>query len=380
VTHLLLADDDPLVLRTYAKILTRASFTVDTAVSGTEALARVAGGHYDAIISDLDMPGLDGLAFLRAVRTQDLDVPVLLVTGGPALETAVEALEQGAFRYLSKPITAVALTDAVTEAVRLHRMAKLKREALAVLESDGHWVGDRASLEGTFDRALLLLWMAYQPVVDLRVRRVIGFEGLLRSDEPTMCRPDAFIDAGERLGRMHHIGRRTRAAMALTAASIPPDVDLFVNIHPADLDDEELYLPGSPLSQVASRAILEITERASLDAVRDLRERISTLRALGFRLAVDDLGAGYAGLNSLAKLQPDVVKIDMALIRQIDESTAKQRIVGSMARLCEEMQVMMVAEGVETPEERDTLVRLGCPVQQGFLFARPTRELAPLDF
>jgi EAL domain-containing protein (putative c-di-GMP-specific phosphodiesterase class I) len=130
---------------------------------------------------------------------------------------------------------------------------------------------------------------------------------------------------------------------------------------------------------VAKRAILEITERASLDGVRDLRERASALRALGFRLAVDDLGAGYAGLNSLAKLQPDVVKIDMALIRQIDESKAKQRIVGSMARLCEEMQVMMVAEGVETAEERDTLLGLGCPIQQGFLFARPTRELAPLQ-
>jgi EAL domain-containing protein (putative c-di-GMP-specific phosphodiesterase class I) len=378
MTRLLLADDDLMVLRTYAAILVRAGFSVDTAASGTEALERVARARYDAIISDLDMPGLDGLSFLRAVRAQDLDVPVLLVTGGPALETAVEALEHGAFRYFSKPITATALIDAVTEAVRLHRMAKLKREALAVLESDGRWMGDRASLEGAFGRALAVLWMAYQPVLDLRLRRVIGYEGLLRSDEPTLARADAFIDAGERLGRMHDIGRRTRAAMALTAAAAPPEVALFVNIHPTDLDDEDLYSPDAPLSQVAHRSILEITERASLEAVRDLRERAGALRALGFRLAVDDMGAGYAGLNSLAKLQPDVVKIDMALIRQIDESTAKQRIVGSMARLCEEMKVMMVAEGVETPEERDTLDGLGCPILQGFLFARPTRDLARL--
>ena len=239
-------------------------------------------------------------------------------------------------------------------------------------------MGDRASLEGAFARALGVLWMAYQPVLDLRLRRVIGYEGLLRSDEPTLARADAFIDAGERLGRMHDIGRRTRAAMALTAAVAPPDVALFVNIHPTDLDDEELYLPEAPLSLVAHRTILEITERASLEAVRDLRERAGALRALGYRLAVDDMGAGYAGLNSLAKLQPDVVKIDMALVRQIDESTAKQRIVGSMARLCEEMGVMMVAEGVETPEERDALGALGCPILQGFLFARPTRDLAPL--
>jgi EAL domain-containing protein (putative c-di-GMP-specific phosphodiesterase class I) len=375
MTRVLLADDDLLVLRTYGQILTRAGFSVDTAPSGTEALEKVAHARYDAIISDLDMPGLDGLSFLRAVRAQDLDVPVLLVTGGPALETAVEAMEHGAFRYFSKPITGAALTTAVTEAVRLHRLAKLKREALAVLETDGRWMGDRASLEGAFARSLALMWMAYQPVLDLRRHRVIGYEGLLRSDEPTLSRPDALLDAAERLGRMWEVGRRTRAAIAGRAVEIPGDIDLFVNIHPADLEDDDLYSPQAPLSRVASRTILEITERASLEGVRDLRERALALRQMGFRLAVDDLGAGYAGLNSLAKLQPDVVKIDMALIRQIDESTAKQRIVGSMARLCEEMKVMMVAEGVETPQERDTLGGLGCPILQGFLFARPTRDL-----
>jgi EAL domain-containing protein (putative c-di-GMP-specific phosphodiesterase class I) len=379
MTRLLLADDDVMVLRAYSQLLTRAGFTVDTAASGTEALDRVARARYDAIISDLDMPGLDGLSFLRAVRAQDLDVPVLLVTGGPALETAVEAIEHGAFRYFSKPISGAALTGAVTEAVRLHRLAKLKREALAVLDSDGRWMGDRASLEGPFARSLAMLWMAYQPVLDLRTRRVIGYEGLLRSDEPTLARPDAILDAAERLGRMHDLGRRTRAAMAAVASDIPLEAALFVNIHPSDLEDEELYSPHSPLSQVAGRTILEITERASLESLRNLRERANALRDLGYRLAVDDLGAGYAGLNSLAKLQPDVVKIDMALIRQIDESTAKQRIVGSMARLCEEMQVMMVAEGVETPAERDTLDALGCPILQGFLFARPTRNLAPMQ-
>jgi len=376
MTRLLLADDDLLVLRTYSQLLMRAGFAVDTAPSGTEALEKVAHTRYDAIISDIDMPGLDGLSFLRAVRTRDLDVPVLLVTGGPALETAVEALEHGAFRYFSKPISVAALVHAVTEAVRLHRMAKLKREALALLESQGRWMGDRASLEGPFARALSLLWMAYQPVLDLRLRRVVGYEGLLRSDEPTLSRPDVLLDAAERLGMVHDLGRRTRAAMAAMADSIPSDAALFVNIHPRDLEDEDLYSPRAPLSRVAARTILEITERASLEDLPNLRERANALRDLGFRIAVDDLGAGYAGLNSLAKLQPDVVKIDMALVRQIDESTAKQRIVGSMARLCEEMQVMMVAEGVETPEERDTLGSLGCAILQGFLFARPTRELA----
>jgi EAL domain-containing protein (putative c-di-GMP-specific phosphodiesterase class I) len=378
MNHLLLADDDAAVLRAYSQILTRAGFTVDTASSGTAALQALAHAHYDAIISDLDMPGLDGLALLRAVRERDLDVPVLLVTGGPALETAVQALEDGAFRYLSKPVEPAQLRAAVAEAVRFHKLAKLKREALALVEGDGKWIGDRASLEKPFARALALIWMAYQPLVDLRHRRVVGYEGLLRSDEPTLARPDLLLDAAERLGRVHDVGRRTRAAMA--AAAIPEGIDIFVNLHPNDLEDEQLYSPDAPLSRVARRTVLEITERASLDHLADLRDRAENLRRLGFRLAVDDLGAGYAGLNSLAQLQPDVVKIDMALVRDIDGSQAKQRIVGSMARLCEEMEVMMVAEGVETQGERGALEGLGCPILQGFLFARPARELTTPAF
>src|SRR5205823_7026800 len=129
------------------------------------------------------------------------------------------------------------------------RMAKLKREALAVLDTGGRWVGDRASLEPPFARALALLWMAYQPVVDLRQHRVIGYEGLVRSDEPTLGRPDALLDAAERLGRLHDLGRQIRATVA--AAPAPDDVALFVNLHPSDLDDDELYSADAPLSRIA---------------------------------------------------------------------------------------------------------------------------------
>jgi EAL domain-containing protein (putative c-di-GMP-specific phosphodiesterase class I) len=370
--RLLLADDDPAVLRAYAQLLARAGFEVDTVASGTEAVLRLGVAAYDAIVSDLEMPGLDGVSLLRAVRAKDLDVPVLLVTGGPSVETAVQAVEHGAFRYLTKPVEPAELIALVTEAVRLHRLAKLKREALSLAGADGRWLGDKASLEGTFESALAKIWMAYQPVVDNSQRRVVGYEGLLRSDEPRLARPDLILDAAERLGRVHDVGRRTRAAVATSPA--PAGTLLFVNLHPTDLLDDNLYDPTAPLSAVASRSILEITERASLEGLTDLRERAATLRALGFRIAIDDLGAGYAGLASLAKLQPEVVKIDMSLVRQIEASKSKQRIVGSITRLCAEMKVMLVAEGVETEEERAALSALGCDILQGYLFARPERD------
>jgi len=101
------------------------------------------------------------------------------------------------------------------------------------------------------------------------------------------------------------------------------------------------------------------------------------LRKLGFRLAVDDIGAGYSGLTSFTELVPEVVKIDMSLVRDIDKSALKQRIVATLCRLCREVGCLVVGEGVETADERDCLVRLGCDLLQGYLLGRPERTLPP---
>ncbi len=103
----------------------------------------------------------------------------------------------------------------------------------------------------------------------------------------------------------------------------------------------------------------------------NVRARVAELRDSGFRIAVDDLGAGYADLNSFAVLEPEFVKLDMSLIRNLDTSTIKQKLVKSMASLCGEMRLYVVAEGVETLEERDAAVEFGCDLRQGYLFARP---------
>jgi len=116
--------------------------------------------------------------------------------------------------------------------------------------------------------------------------------------------------------------------------------------------------------------VLEVTERASLEGV-DVRSQLATLRRLGFRVALDDLGAGYAGLSSFAQLLPEVVKFDMSLVSGIDRDPTKQRLVHTMKGLCDELGIQVVAEGVETAAERDVLVGLGCDLLQGYSFAKP---------
>jgi EAL domain-containing protein (putative c-di-GMP-specific phosphodiesterase class I) len=118
--------------------------------------------------------------------------------------------------------------------------------------------------------------------------------------------------------------------------------------------------------------VLEITERAALEEVDDVPGRAQRLRDLGFGLAVDDLGAGYAGLNSFAQLAPEYVKLDITLVSGIHRDRLRRKLIRSLTTLCSDMGITVVAEGVETPDERDTLVELGCDLLQGYLLGRPS--------
>ena len=153
------------------------------------------------------------------------------------------------------------------------------------------------------------------------------------------------------------------------------DVVLFVNLHTFDLLDPELYAKDSPLTKIASRVILEVTERAALDDVKDVVARVASLRSLGFRVAIDDLGAGYAGLSSFVELQPEFVKLDMSLVRDVHKSSIRQRLIGSMTTLCKYLGMQVLAEGIETAEERDAVRGLGCDMLQGEFTSSRSRPL-----
>ena len=370
----LLVDDDEVVRSAYAAVLQSAGWTVVAEGDAKLAVRRLAVERFDVIVTDLVMPGLGGLDLLRTVREYDLDVPVVIVTGQADLDSAMEAMQYGVFRYLAKPVGSAALLEVAQSARDLHLMAKFKREALSVLQIPHRGFGDRAGLEARLSRALDSLWIAYQPIVALQHRRLVAYEALVRCDEPTLKKPDDLFNTAERLDRLHEVGRRIRVHIASDSRGLRDGELLFVNIHPDDLSDFDLYSASAPLTAMANRVVLELTERASLDRVPSLQARVRKLRALGFRIAIDDLGAGYAGLSSFTLLQPDYVKLDASLIRAIDTSSVKRSIVRAMLKLASgELNLSVIAEAVETPEERDTLASLGADLLQGYLFARPSR-------
>ncbi len=366
----LVVDDDPSARGFFSRLLTLEGYEVATASNGLEAKNLVRAAEFELVLSDINMPGMGGVQLLHAVREFDLDVPVILITGAPSLETATKAVEYGAMRYLVKPVKPADLREVVHSAQALYKLAKLKRQALE-LQGLARSPTDLAGLHGSFRRALGSLCMVYQPITRYSTRTTWAYEALARTGETSLRGPADMISAADRLGLLHQLGRATREHIARAIPSISAERHMLINLDPRELDDEELYSEDAPLFKYAHRIVIELTERARLEDIARLTERVSALRKIGYRFAIDDLGAGYASLQTFVHLQPDIAKIDMSLVRDIDAQPTKQRIVRSIQSLCADMGIEMIAEGIETRAERDCIADLGIDLMQGYLFSRP---------
>jgi EAL domain-containing protein (putative c-di-GMP-specific phosphodiesterase class I)/CheY-like chemotaxis protein len=366
--RVLVVDDDAAMRRVCSRVLGHEGWDVVAVDGGKAALTcvREATPPFDCVLSDVHMPEVDGWALIAALRRQDDDLPVLLMTADPSLDGAVRAIDHGAVSYLSKPFNQETLAEGVARAARRHGAARQRRRS--VTEGAMRDAGER------FERALALSWMAFQPIVDVTTGQTFAYEALVRTDEESLQRVDVLIATAERLGRIPELGRTVRGHVARAAPGVPDGVLLFVNVHGLELTDEDLFGDGCALAPIADRVVLEITERVGLDAVAG-PARVEMLRKRGYRIAVDDLGAGYAALGALATLEPEIVKLDMSLVRDIDRHPRKLRVVGAIATLCRELGSRVVAEGVETTSELRTLREAGIELIQGYLLARPSREL-----
>jgi EAL domain-containing protein (putative c-di-GMP-specific phosphodiesterase class I) len=228
-----------------------------------------------------------------------------------------------------------------------------------------------ADLERAFERAIVAMRMAFQPIVRPD-NTLFGYEALLRPNDPELPHPGALIEAAERLNRLPRLGRSIRARVAEAFAGATGDHGLvFVNLHALDLIDPALASPYSPLVGFARRVVLEITERASLQGMADVRDRVVDLRQMGYRIAIDDLGAGHARMKEFQPTDTDFVKLDLSVVRDCDSSRMKQTFIASIISLCKDNGIQVIGECVETEAEARCLVGLGCDLLQGYFYAKP---------
>ena len=236
-------------------------------------------------------------------------------------------------------------------------------------------VADLAALEEKFDEAMATMRMAFQPIVRSGDTSVFGYEALMRPQHPELPHPGAMLDAAERLHRLDTLGRATRAIAARAFAAEREDRgSLFLNVHALDLLDKTLTSRFTPMAKISDKIVLEITERASLSEISDIKYRVAELRELGYRIAIDDLGAGHERMTQFDPDDTDIVKLDMSLVRDIDKHVIKQQLASSITALCRDNGILVIGEGVETEGEAAALIEIGCDLLQGYFFARPAPD------
>ena len=370
---ILFVDDEYKVTRGIKLALRKEPYKVLTANSAKDGLALLEKEPISVVISDERMPEMGGAEFLTIVKKLYPETIRLILSGQSSLDSAIGAINQaGIYRFLLKPCDPDELAFCLDQALEAHET----HQRFGAWEQD---FGPETMLlyNRAFERALESVWMAFQPILRSTDRSIFGYEALLRVDDEEIEGPGMLFDLASKLGRVLDVERKIRKRVGEQLENIPEGVNVLININPTSLEDEDLYSPGSDLARHSSKVIIEVTERDSIHDISGLQEKIDRLRNLGFRIAVDDLGSGYAGLTSFALLRPDVVKFDMELIQGIHTDKTKAKLIRSFTALCRELDILTIAEGVEVIEERDRVIELNCDLIQGFYYASPARNFLP---
>jgi EAL domain-containing protein (putative c-di-GMP-specific phosphodiesterase class I)/CheY-like chemotaxis protein len=346
-----------------------------------EALARCVQGPPDLLVLDMHMPELDGFKVMDQLRRELSDdhfLPILVLTADVTVETRDRALEAGAIDFLSKPFDRNEISLRVANLVEvgsLHRRIARDNERLRV-ELEVERAEERRVAEDRRVRAARIehllasqdLTIAYQPVVDLREGTVVGTEALARfpsGDRP----PNLWFDDAHAVG----MGAELEVLAIDTALrqldALPLDTFVAINLSPSVIESGLLH---EVLGRIdGRRVVIELTEHSRIEDYDGLIDQLDAFRLQGIRVAVDDAGAGYSGLRHILRLRPDLLKMDIELIRGINDDPARRALASALMLFAEEIGALVVAEGIETREELGTLQALGVRFGQGYHLARP---------
>lgn len=375
-------DDTPANLHLIEAVLRRAGLRhIHTVQDPLVALDTIAEVRPDLVLLDLHMPQLDGFALLAQIvqRAAGSYLPVLVLTADTTTGAAHKALAAGARDFLTKPfdITDVLLrVGNLLETRELHQRLRRDRNHLsselhhvrsAEMARQATYAAKQSDISGVL--AAGGPDVVFQPIVDIDTGVHEGYEALSRftGDQPRT--PDRwFADASEvGLGPDLELAAISRALESL--AALEPGTFLTLNV-----SAETILLPGLAdliTPDVAPRLILELTEHSPVEDYAPVLRSLAPLRDIGVRLAVDDTGAGYASLRHLLALDPDVIKLDISLVRDIETDPVRRALVAALVSFARETGFKVIAEGVENAQELAVLRTLGVRWAQGFHLAKP---------
>jgi len=321
----------------------------------------------DAVVAAETLPDGDGVELLADVRARYPRCARILMGGQSVLSAMVRAVNT------ASPHQVIRYDEAVPTQCHAVDSAILVARSTASAATGGHTGPGRDTLHRLLDSTDFQL--ALQPVWSAQ-GHVFGFEGLIRTGDPGLQNPLKLLEYADQYDLLNQVLYAVARQAERCLPTLPADAKLFLNLHPHDLSNpEELVRLLRPVEPHAHRVVLEITGRAHTRWAADLRARLAPLRAAGYTIGIDDLGAGEGALMLLAEVSPGYIKAHGSMVRGLQESPHKVRILEMLCRFAGSIDAQLIAEGVETEPEAHRLTSIGVPLMQGYLFGRPSTDI-----
>ena len=365
------------LLRALGAFLLRSGRASDVpAYLGSGVMARFAGDTFALLLPETDRTG-------GANRGEHLRRALSQAVVGPGLPAITASVGLAAFpEHAQTPEALIAgasiALDAAKQAGR-NRIICWSPELASGGRLDAGQVRHEADRLAALGRSIreAAFQPVYQPIVDLGRRVAIAWEALARPTDPVFGSILDVLSVAERSGQISELGRVLRGLQVARLGEMPESGLLFLNVHPLEFLVDGSIESDPVLRPWASRIVLELTEAAAITDFEHARSRVAALHSAGFRIAVDDLGSGYSSLNSLALLEPDFVKLDMAMVRGIEGGQRAARLIKHILEYCRGEGMRVVCEGIETTQELRVVRDIGVELAQGFLFACPGPAFPP---
>jgi EAL domain-containing protein (putative c-di-GMP-specific phosphodiesterase class I)/CheY-like chemotaxis protein len=369
------ADDEPHVVRYLEAVLHTGGCTVlGTAGDADGAVQLVHRLRPDVVLLDLHMPG-GGVDAARLIGSMNPDTRIVVFSAD--VDDVLPLLRSGIDGYVVKGSTPDRLIEAIRSAMTGGKYLAPEAGRVAVdelrsrLDAEDHEALRFKRVHGRLARTITERRFAVvlQPMVDLASGVVTGAEALTRFSEPPARSPADWFGEADQVGLRIPLELATASAALGLLPELRDDVVLAVNVGPATLRSGRLgeILTGCPLERV----VLEITEHAAIDDYPALAASLAPWRADGLRIAVDDAGGGYASFTHILQLTPDLIKLDLTITRELHADHRRRALARALVGFARELDLLVVAEGVETPAELEALRDIGAHWAQGFHLGRP---------
>lgn len=227
--------------------------------------------------------------------------------------------------------------------------------------------------------------IVFQPIVSLKDGSVLGFEALSRGPENTPFQnPEELFEVADECGKLWELEKLCRTKALESAYESGSEIKLFLNVNPNIIHDQKFrhgftkeYLKLFKINP--ENIFFEITEKSAISDLCGFKKTIEHYKKQNYKIAIDDAGSGYSGLNMITDIHPHYIKLDMKLIRGIDKDEYKKTLVRSLHEFCRLADVKLIAEGIETEEELKVLIDIGVAYGQGYLLQRPNEKIKPID-